>query len=479
VWVWVWCGRDMANRGVAVLRVVPLARLLAYTLIFGSAADMAKAFEIFPEFSTLSEQEEVSFTKPVSIDPTYGGLEQSYRKSDEWERLWFGVPVAVDGTVGSIDGKHFLISNRAKFYKALSSHFEFRFTHFEDRDLEVDRVATILEMIYWSGLGWPVRRVGISVYGEPSFFKRQNDMGVALLLNPSPMSEIRLFNTFVDVVRNDRNDRTDRFEGSKVPYSFGFVGRHWNGKAKPDDGDVHRTLEYVEYAVRYETDTHWRFPDARYDYRYWKKFASVSSNISLSPKVALNMRVQFDQKFEAKILDGAGPVAARPASLVDEAWTNERLLTVLRFPLSSLGSWQLTPGLSVNYRRWRASGTGLPTASATGAAGGSGSGWGQGDVTYLDWIPHGILKIPLSDADNSDSMTFEYALSLQKQSGESSLRSRPDNGGPWDLVEHRLSVSYDVMFSNTGSLRIIPTFDVGRLLSRPWGGGNAQFRMEF
>ncbi|MDZ4678685.1 MAG: hypothetical protein SGI74_14400 [Oligoflexia bacterium] len=415
--------------------------LLFFNLLITPQAS-AITFESFPEFTTMSEDEVLRFEKPIHIDPQYAAAALSYTKPYMWEYWWLTHKASFDGTVGSLNGTTFLINNRGKLHKLLSENFEFRFTYFEERTLERDSTAHVVEFIYW-----PNEKLGFSAYGEPSFYKRQNDMGLAILYKPHLNHEIRVFNTWVDLVRNDRNDRRDHFVESDMPYSMGIVGRTWS----PLDENKN---EFFEYSLRQDTPTRWIFPDENYEYRYSKKTASVFLQLGVSENILMSGRIQYDQKFESKT-----PTTLTSTTVL-ENWTTDRLQSVLRTSFFKTGpnsNWEITPGIAMNVRDWKSN---------------------TGVVTYLDYVPHVILVMPgFRKIPGLDTWTLEYDFTLHRQAGPDFLRSRPNSS---DIIEQRLDVSYDFAFAGSSYLKLMGTFDLSNFLKgKPWGGGNAMFRVDF
>ncbi len=163
---------------------------------------------------------------------------------------------------------------------------QLRLTYFDQRDIEVDQTHFVVEVVkkltpWLSG----------SIYGEPSHFKRQNDFGLALLFYPAETHEIRVFHTWVDFTRNQHNDRQDTYKEEKDPRSMGIVGRC--------SGCFGKESDFLEYYLRYETPTTWRFPQTLSEYGYENRVLGTKLRFSpVNNENYLNFKFQISRKFE-------------------------------------------------------------------------------------------------------------------------------------------------------------------------------------
>lgn len=398
------------------------------------------AFEWLPEFQSLTEEEQSTIETSLSLDPEYQSDVLAYTKPFEWEYLWLSHQNAFDLSVGSVSAQHFMIDNRLKVRTFLTDHLEFRFTYFAERNRERDSSHAILELVVW-----PWKKWGISFYGEPSLFKRENDTGIALLYQPHEKHEIRLFQTFVDVTRLKRNDRSDTYIEPFVPKSRGMVGRIWSEKEKG---------EFLEYAFRHESETRWSFPDEGYEYDYWKVFASLFFSYQIQPKTQFNWRAQFDRRLETQY-----PTSSS-SSISNESWETKRFFLLTQIVLSDLGpsqNWKLTGGVEYAYRDW----TSL-----------------SGDVVRKDLLPHFWFHFPVfGKGPTRDELGVGYDLTYHRASGDIGLRHPSDQ----DLTyEHRLNLSYEFYFKQNASIRLMITGDLDKMFTREsWQGGNGQLRLYF
>ena len=388
------------------------------------AMTSASAFESFPEFNSLTETEQAAFDEPSSLGPETLSDYWAYEIPSEWDRRFFAHNLSFDTSVGSLSGEFFLIRTRGRFAKSISESWDARITFFDERDYETDNRHTILELIHW----WP-SGFGLSLYGEPSYTKRENDLGLAIIhRNEEKKQESRLFYTATDLVRNGRNNRRDRFE--KEPGAIGFVFRRANEKV------------FSEVSVRYEWPTIWVFPDEQYIYDYKKTMVGLKTDREISKSLDVAVDIQFLQKFEARSPYQGSSYAVQNSQ-------TDRLLARLqaRSPIGSVGLWTAY-GFWTNQAR---------------------------SVVQKDVLPFVEWHIPTS----SDSLSWimGYGLTHHDESGEVNLRPSPASSHDF---EQRLNTTAKIEFSKEAELRLQLTFDIDRLGSgETFEGGNGQFRVQF
>ncbi|OFZ19302.1 MAG: hypothetical protein A2X94_04005 [Bdellovibrionales bacterium GWB1_55_8] len=420
-----------------------LAHYLLFSVFF--FASQAVAYEWLPEFGSLTEAEQSEFEGPGRFSSEYPADILSYLKPADWEYLWLLHPRALDLVIGSTGSAHFQIDQRVKIHAPLTDHLDFRFTYFESSDREKISEHTILELVFW-----PWKRFGISFYGEPEHFKRGNDTGIALLLRPSELHEIRLFNTFIDVTRLKRSDTPDNFVDPYLPYARGMVGRLWS-----DAGEG--KTEFFEYAFRYETKTRWNFPLDFYDYEYWKWFGSLFGQKSVAKAVDMNFRLQMDRKFESR-----EPYSEESDQLF-ASWRTDRIKALVRAEFREFGPegrWQFTPGLEFSKRVWTME---------------------SGEVQYRDLIPHMTLRLPgFGAGDREDFWDVGFVANWHRVFRAGAMPGEDSSSDSDGLVEMKLNLSYGFNFGSSSKLILIATGDLNKFFTRrSWDGGSAQFQLFF
>ncbi|MBU6375754.1 MAG: hypothetical protein KGQ59_07150 [Bdellovibrionales bacterium] len=390
------------------------------------------AMEDLPEFESLTEEEVADFEGPDQIGSEYQSDIQSYMKPENWQYEWISSPKVLDVSIGSLSATQFLMDTRVKIHSKMNDHLEFRFTAFDDRDLEKQSRQQIFEFV-----GWPSDWWGLSLYGSPDFSKRKNDTGIALLLKPSYRHEIRIFNTFVDVTRLKRSDSPDNFLEPDLPYARGLVGRLWSDPAQ-------RRQEFLQYALRLETKTRWLFPTEQFVHSYQKSSGSLFLSQLLHSRLRLNLRTQFDHKRESR-------TPSEPTSpVIAEDWTTKRWISHIRFTFHQTGprsDWDLSTGMMVALRWWRIDSTHFYTR---------------------DFLPILSLSLPgFSSIRGEDRWNFGVMETLR-------------NSSSGKATEFRFTLGYDFYFEKRSTLRLQANADLDEYgTPRSWEGGNAQLILRF
>lgn len=402
----------------------------------------APAYEYYPEFQSLTETEESLYETPRRFGSEYASDVLAYLRPFDWEYRWLTQKRAFDLSLGSVSSAHFLQETRLKLHAPVNEHLEFRFLFLQERGFERDATHQVVEVIYW-----PTPKLGLSFYGEPNLYKRDNDTGLSLTYRPIPTHEIRLFHTFVDVMRLKHNDQMNRFIEPHLPYSYGLVGRLWTD---PESGKQ----DFFEYAVRHDTYTLWRFDDAQYDYEYWKVMGYLYGSKALDDRLRLDFRLQFDRKFESRT-----PISPSSTQVAGHLKT-DRYLSLARLEIGHLGpydQWKLTPGIQLTRRDWLGS---------------------DGTASYVDFLPHLLWDIPgFGSGDKQDIWHFSYFLTWHRVLGDIWLT---DPQGSDTLIEHRLNIGYEFNFGPRTKLILIATGDLDKFFTgQSWDGGSGQFRMDF
>lgn len=433
-----------------------------------SGAQTSRAFDVFPEFHSLMEDEPASLDSTQLIDSEYQSDVLTYLMPLEWDTLFHASQNAYSFTLGSLSNKLFLHHSRLKLSKELQDSLTFRFTFFQQRDLDVNQTHAVLEL---------VRRItplfSVSVYGEPSMFKRENDLGAALISTPSRDHEIRLFHTWIDVTRQKNNDRPDTFVSGSEPRSIGLVGRCFGclgstrdiGSIEPigsePDFPLRSERDWIEYFIRWETPTKWKFPNTESEYQYEKKTGGLSARLS-SPRVRdlhLNLRLQASEKNESfRPLTAASPVSRSSLDRqIFEAFASAE------FPLDTplIPQAKLEPGLGWFHRHWK---------------GGNDDQLDQRNFLPFVWLRWKTVE---RAPGAKDAVEIGYEATFFDGHGSQNLAS-PELR-TW-VVEHRANFRYVFAFQDNAQLILSITGDIDVALGGTGGlfeGGNGQFRVFF
>ena len=413
-------------------------------LFFSGISQLGYCWENFPEFQSLTETEQqTGFEGPSLLDSEYFSDILTYTKPPAWEYLWLVHPRAFDVSLGSLNTRRFMMDHRLKIRQPLSDRFEFRFTYFDESNLERQSIHHILEIIFW-----PWKKVGISAYGEPSFRKPNDDTGLALLLRPSDQHEIRIFNTFVDVTRLKYPDTPDTFIEPDLPYARGIVGRAWS---KPKDEA--QLGHFLEYAFRHETPTLWEFSEQNYLYRYWKLFTSLYARYQFSQFQSIAFRMQFDRKHESR-----SPTGSTTTEM--GSWYTNRLTALGETTFYRLGpgqDWSGTLGLQYVGRHWVSD---------------------QGLGIYRDLLPYLSLRIPTwGPPSKKDHWILGYILTWHREHGSEAIGIRPGADGQ---IEQRFNLAYEFYVGEGGRLVLLASANMNEFGTRKtWGGGSGQLQLFF
>ncbi|HVK62738.1 MAG TPA: hypothetical protein VM432_14365, partial [Bdellovibrionales bacterium] len=318
-----------------------ITAFVAFLLIAFFSPKKAFAFDIFPEFHSLTENEQSEFDRAFFVDAEYQSDVLAYSLPLSWDAEFATQNKAFQSAIGSLSNKIFQQDTRLKIHTDLVDRLQFRLTYFQQRDLDVDQTHFIMELVYRIA-PW----VKLSVYGEPSHFKRENDFGLAALLYPTANHEIRLFHTWVDFTRDRHNDREDFFLEDHDPRSMGIVGR-----CSGCFGYSEKMADFLEYFVRYETPTKWSFPQSNFAYAYDMTTFGASARWTPNDGATfINARLQHSNKFEGLTVTGTS---------TEESGSLDRTLNELQTSVE-LPKWKLSeisyfiePGLGWFHRLWR------------------------------------------------------------------------------------------------------------------------------
>jgi hypothetical protein len=419
---------------------------LATSFVAAFDTGFARAFDLFPEFHALSESESAHPPNAKRIDSEYQSDVLTYLTPLSWDARFFVSANAFDITTGSLSNQFFLERSRLKAAKRLSDSLAFRFTYFAQRDHDLDQTHSVLELVY------PLSpEVSVSIYGEPSFFKRENDFGAALLWTPQEGHEIRFFHTWIDLTRELHNDRGDYFVRDKSPTSLGLVGRCSGCLTGERD-----ERDWLEYFVRWETPTEWRLADEGRAYQAELATAGVFARRPLTSASTLNLRLQTTKRQTGNAAYGASPISS--AQVLDNR-IYEALASLETERRSSSGKQFLfEPGLGWVKRQWIDQ---------------NGQSLEHRNMQVFAWAhfpAHARVHGP------SDRLSFGYETTFFSSEGAQTLAAEELKA--W-AVEHRVNLRYEIAFAEGASLGLTVSGDVDSAVRGSGGlfeGGHVWFR---
>lgn len=336
-------------------------------------------------------------------------------------------------SAGSLSATQFDFRLRAKFAQSLTDDLRFVFLRSEQENYEEQASGSFVELQYRLAAS----RLWFAAYGTLARMKREDDVGFALIWRDGDRDgdrdgatthamkrDYRLFVTFPDFTRSERNDAGDRFESS--PFVFGW-------KVESERDGVYRSSE-----IRRESDVDWR--DAGSGIEYGMTLASFKR---ITDKTAL--RVQLDRKRVVKnTFDAIGAVTAK------EGLTRERNEIEWRRRLTGLS---LDGGVAWVVRHWEdVQGRKLMHENL---------------MFFLDWRLESGVELGLE--------TTRFA-----KHGDASLGSSSTRDLAW---ESRFNSRYRWLFHRDESLKaelsVALTFDLDRAEGGLFEGGHGQFLLRF
>lgn len=417
--------------------------IVAGLALLASTGARASSFELNPEFQSLTEVEQSAFEGPRRMEPEYQSDILTYTINEDWQYLWLSNRRAINLSAGSTSRTRFVLDRRIKVHAPLHEMLEFRFTSFEETGEERESEHHFFELVFWPK--FLTSKVGISLYGQPEAYKRNDDTGVALIYKPQERHEIRLFNTFVDVTRLAKSDQSDTFIEPDLPYSRGLVGRIFSREPKAD---------FLEYAFRHETKTRWSFPEKEYEHGYERYFGSLFGSMAVSELVRLSARAQYDWKSESRARTAA------ESTVRERDWLTKRAFLLVRSAFAQVGpwaNWTVTPGIEYAHRDWDIDGE---------------------TVIYSNLLPHAWLRLPSFGAGaDEDFVDLGYEMTWHRSSGPKALRNVHDRT---EAFHHRFNLGYSFVLGKQAEIRLMATADLDEFATkRTWEGGLGQFRLQF
>lgn len=400
-----------------------------FFVFFFSSIPAVASFETYPEFYSLQESElEEGFEGPNTLGPEYASDILTYQRPVDWHLAARQEQIYIDSSWGSISPVHFQVQQQTKIWREIRDWFTFRFTYFADRDREIDQEHAIFETVFW-----PKKRWGVSLYGEPSLYKRQTDVGLALLHRMGKSFEARLFHTWVDLTRTKRNDRQDTYSDGRSPYAWGVVGRYSEKERN------------YELAYRRETPTQQIFLEENLVFDYQKDLLSFTLVHPFSKFYRFSQKFQADRKRESTV-QGSDRKSWRTKRL--QLWNELRMRV----------AWgNFSPGGQFSYRSWNTN---------------------AGYVRYQDYSvflrfsrPESVYSWARVIYEVSSEVSFHY------EKGDLALRggTNADN-----RMEYRFNFSPLIAFTPKAKLRLQFTFDLDAIATKElWEGGNAQLQFIF
>ncbi len=350
-----------------------------------------------------------------------------YQRPIEWDGSWWRSTRSFDLSVGSVSSKQFLNYQRLKLYVPLSETVEFRLHWLQERDFEQDRIATPLELRFRLSEKWY-----LSLLGETSLYKSEDDVGIALAFKPTPSREIQISGLWGDFQRNERNLLTDKW--SQAPVAWTLTSTYL---PTPDDRPGAGPSDFRR------TEAHYEAP-------------SIRSNGTVDTRTLSYRSIYFSglRTFGLGSTFGYRILADRAEDVDHSGGTNRsrfRSLNQIEYGYFA-GPIKLRPGLNVFYREIHLD---------------------KDREYYREVLPVFWVDLPVkakSWGEHAWSIGYDGTVFNRDSSRRGDDRE----------IEHRLNLKSNMKFSKAGELALLFTFDVDRFGSgETWEGGAGQFRLEF
>lgn len=409
--------------------MMPITALL---VVFATSS--AQAFDIEPEYQGISETHLERIESPRELDGEYQSITNSYTLSENWNRAFYRSKRVVDTSIGSITNQHFMIYTRAKLETDLSDSLRFKFTFFAQQDREINESRHVFELSQ-RVLPW----LRVNGYAQMAHYKRDNDIGFALVITPLEHWDHRLYLTYHDFTRGNHNDRPDRYLGND-PLTVGW-------SAVFDDGKL-----WVRTGVRFDQSMRWNRPEEQFIFDYEKKLAFSDIRFALTDSTAITVRAQWDSTFKGRTPTGTGTTAK-------ESFKAGRLLLKAAYALG-------TDDEAVSYefgfmhagRQW---------IDQNGSR-----------VFHQNLLPSATARVrTLRRESGFDHFQASIEATDFKTYGDLGLTPAHQKH---ESLEGRLQTAYELTLRTEARLLIAFNFDLDEWAGLPsFEGGNLQFRSDF
>ncbi len=394
--------------------------------IFGIVACIiltpAHAFLTDSQYHVATEPEHLLLDSYTHWDSEADSDFFTYQRPIEWDGLWYRGTRVFDLSVGSISSKQFLYYQRLKLHHGLSESVEFRLHWLQERDFEEDRIAMPLELRFRLSERW-----FLSVLGQPSLYKSEDDVGFAVAFRPSDEREIQITGIWGDFQRNIRNLDTD--EWGQAPQAWTLTSTDLSSEAGPSD---FRRFEYHIEPKSIRTQNGVPVTSLSYQSLYLSGFKTRKNGHTLG------YRIFADRAFHDDHVNTL--VRLRHRSILQAEYG------------SRIGPHMFRPGFTFTYRENRIN---------------------QHQEIHRAVLPYFWFEFP-TRSKNFGISTWSVGYDATVFDRDSTLKSDDR------ALEHRLNLKSSLKFSKAGELAFLFTFDLDRFGSgETWEGGAGQFRLDF
>lgn len=386
------------------------------------------AFELDGEYRSISTERGFELIDPRPIDSEYQSDLLTYSTTASDVARFYG-PRNFYLSAGSLSATQFDYQLRAQLIEELSPGLIFKFLRTEHENYEeamrgsfVELQARLAESQFW-----------FAAYGTLARLKKEDDVGLAVLWRKSENHELRLYTTFADFTRSERNDTGDYFVGPGPM----VVGLKWVRN---------RSNVLRELSIRRESSVEWRDPNTSRSFTYGHNVVSgMLRRIDVDDDQSwLAFRWQWDRKHTGiSIIDAGGSVTSR--DLVDR----DRHQFEVRRNLVWNEDLSVQFGVLWVARKWRDE--------------------NDRQLHHQNLSP--FLNVPFANGVEIGLEATKFEALGDLSLGSATVRT--------EAVESRLNTRYGFNFQNGATLSLALTFDLDRAEGGAFEGGHGKFQTNF
>ncbi len=401
--------------------------LLIILPLFLSFETMADA--PFVEYSHWGSEERREVNSPRQIDGEYQSDRLTYEFQNQWHEFWWKESKVFQYAAGSLGPSRFLTRSRLKFEESITEKFKFLLIYHEVADYTQDRSAMVFEFAYRL-----TSLFEISLYGQPSTLKKEDDVGLAFTTWFSQVSKLRIFFTWVDFSFNKRTEDSESY--NKKPGTYGFVWRRSENKD---------SLDFLEFFFKEDLAMELNQASQMYAFR--------QTQFGLKGRERGGSSFDFIQ-YELNMRNSRERDTLNTDFGIEE-WSAQHFDVLLQMQNSS----NVIPlyGVRYTYSKWQSL---------------------QGNVIHNDILPHLWWQLYNQEKGAlNHSIFLGYEMTWHRGRGKTRLRSQLDRNA---RREHRINFKYSLMARAKTRLNVLLTFDGDQFgTGETWEGGAIQFSQLF
>jgi hypothetical protein len=372
------------------------------------------------EYQSVSLQDKDIQTHFKQFDSEYSSHLLNYSLSLEQNIFFEQQDKVFIHNQGSVSSNEFLKHSQLKVRQPLLEKLQFQFLYFEQQDLETYQEHGLIEVSYLFSKG------KLSAFIDLKFQKREDNMGLSYTHDLTQNHYLKLFLAFPYYDWNNRNRDSDEIK--QTPYHYGFVGRYLKSN--------NYYQRYFEYGYRKLSPLEWAFETEYWEYK--KNSLLLRYRYEKNKDYALEISQQYDNT--------ENDTLSADQSSLTERFLLRRQQSLLKYQNYSQfleGTYDL--GIALYQRRVKNM---IDTNHSS---------------DYIPFLIYHDLK-PYSFG----FLSYGYDFTMHDSRGEDTK----------DRAENRFNLHWRIPFQ-ASSLKLLFTFDIDDITSRPWEGGQGSFEMTF